>query len=131
MPKKGKYLLLFILLLAGLALIVGNQISAQASCVTGTFAEAVFDNGEIKITYDTCTGDVTHVCFYDAGAKGGPCGDDYTEGEEVVLYICPDNGNGGADLTSCQMMTNVGPGTGCACYGSPGEVCYRGRCWTI
>jgi len=140
MPKKVKYLLLFILVFVGLALIVGNQVWSQSSCGNiGNFAEAIFDDGEIKVMYDSCTGDINYVCFecsstsgsidppYDENCGQGPCGTGYVQGQEKVLYLCTTDTS--PTDSDCRRIENVGPGTGCACYGSPGCIIVRGKAY--
>ena len=130
MPKKVKYLLFFVTVLAGLALIVGNQIWAQSGCdPAGNFGQAVFDDGQIKIIYNSCNGDILKTCFSCADEEPFcntdiQCGPGYAPGVETVLYLKPTSGS------APRLITNVGPGTGCVCYSSR-EICVRGKCYTV
>ena len=128
MPKKVKYLLFFITVLAGLAFIVGNQIWASDCDPAGNFGQAVFDTGQIKIIYNSCNGDILKVCgSCDSGEGCGTdpdCGPGYIAGTEAVLYLKPTSDS------SARLITNVGPGTGCVCYSSR-EICVRGKCYII
>ena len=130
MPKKVKFILLFISVFAGVALIAGNQAWAQSDCENaGSFQQAVFDVGDIKIVYNSCTGEVITPCYRcstgeNCGAE--PCGAGYEPGTQKVLYLKPNPTLYPDDI---RLITNVGPGTGCVCYGSC-PCCVGGRCWS-
>ena len=92
-------------------LFISNQ--AGAACVPGgSFSQVEFD-GKIRVTYDSCTGDVSLVEFCSDDGEGNCT---WYPGEQEIIYICNgDPDDPPADL-SCQLMTNFGPDSGCACY---------------
>jgi hypothetical protein len=110
MQKRAKVVLLFTLVLVGCALFFSGQV--EAVCTGGSFSEVTFDGGTVKVTFDPCTGEVLDILFRQADGT-------YAPGYTKTLYICPENPTAGGFPGDCQLVTNVGPGTGCTCYGSP------------
>jgi len=123
MPKKVKCLLFFITIFAGAVLIAGNQVWAQCAD-TGNFAEAIFDSQFVKIIYDPCTGDVLATCGRNEGYTDPVCGENWEAGTLTTRTIRP------TPTSAARLITNVGPGTGCVCYGSC-EVYVRGKCYVV
>jgi hypothetical protein len=126
MARRKKIALLFILALVGFALIFSGQARAQS------FDRVYFDNGGIEVIFNA-TGLFQTACFYDpAGSSAAPCSADYVEGSLTMLYVCKDDASESSlQAAGCQLLTNVGPGTGCACYSNPRCVTVGGvrRCY--
>ena len=120
MLKRAR-VVLYILLLVGLALIFGSQVWAQSP--QGDFSEIVVD-GYIKVSF-TPTGEQTcFACTSDNPPEVGTCGDcgdGWVYGETVTLYIVPDPTDHPEDA---RLITSVGPNPGCFCY-STNPCCYR------
>ena len=117
MVKIARVSVVLLLVFAGFLLFSSNQ--AGAACTAGgSYSQVVFD-GIIRVTYDSCTGLVSLVEFCGDLNHNGICeepGETWYTGDPEIIYIC--NGNPDdppADL-SCQLMTNFGPDSGCACY---------------
>ena len=129
MPKKVKFVLLFLSVFAWLALISGNQVWSEDCGPIGNFAEAIFDEGNVKIVYDPCNGDISAVCK-PVSSDPDPndvCGNGWEPAPQTTLTIDPD----GEGTEAARLISNVGPGTGCVCYVNPPYVIVRGKVYDL